>query len=78
MPTPHQLGALETYDSGQLTRDMNDAVTQYGRGRIVNDDGETQDIGGSTGGGSRRVIDAWVPPDWRQFLADSLDFENID
>ena len=28
------------------------------------------DIGGSTGGGSRRVLDSWQPPDWREFLED--------
>ena len=54
------------------------AVTQHGHGRLVRRDGATQDIGGSTGGGSRRAIDDWVAPDWRQFLADALDFENID
>ena len=73
-----QLGVLVKHDSGQLRRDMNDAVTQFGHGRLVRATGETQDIGGSTGGGSRRVIDDWVAPDWRQFLADSLDFEHID
>ena len=52
------------YDSGELTRVMKDAATQYGHGRIVIDDGETTDIGGRTGGGSRRAID------------DLLDFEH--
>ena len=74
----HQLGILTRHDSGQLRRDMNGAVTQFGHGRLVRDDGETQDIGGSTGGGSRRVIDDGVAPDWRQFLADSLDVEQTD
>ena len=26
------------------------------------------DIGGSTGGGSRRILDRWQPPDWREVL----------
>ena len=32
--------------------------------------GDYLDIGGSTGGGSRRIIDTWQPPDWRDFLQD--------
>ena len=72
------MGVLEKHDSGQLRRDMNGAVTQFGHGRLVRDEGETQDIGGSTGGGPRRVIDDWVAPDWRQFLADARDFEQTD
>ena len=32
--------------------------------------GDYLDVGGSTGGGSRRIIDGWQPPDWRQFLHD--------
>ena len=53
---------------------MNDAVTQFGHGRVVHGDGETQDIGGSTVGGSRRAIDDWMAPGWRQFLADEFDW----
>ena len=30
--------------------------------------GGYMDIGGSTGGGSRRVIDDWAPPDIEEFL----------
>ena len=50
--TRHELGILEKHDSGQLRTVMNDAVTQFGHGRLVRDTGETRDIGGSTGGGS--------------------------
>ena len=57
---------------------MHRAVTQHGHGRLVRDDGATQDIGGSTGGGSRRAIDDGVAPDGRQCLADSLDFDTLD
>ena len=67
--------ALEKYDSGQLRREMNDAVAQFGHGRLVGPSGETLDIGGSTGGGSRRIVDSWEEPDWRQFVVHLLDFE---
>ena len=30
--------------------------------------GDYMDIGGSTGGGSRRILDRWQPPDWREVL----------
>ena len=56
---------------------MSYAATQFWHGRLVRDDSETHDIGGNTGGGARRAVDDWVAPDWRQCLADSLDFEAI-
>ena len=38
------------------------------RYRVTNQSGDHLDIGGSTGGGCRRILDEWRPPDWREFL----------
>ena len=62
---------LQRWDSGELLREMNRAVSDWGHGRLRSADGGHLDIGGSTGGGSRRIIDGWVPPDWREFLSQS-------
>ena len=62
------MDVLAKYDSDQLRKGMSDAVTQHGHGRLVRDDGETLDAGGSNGGGSRRANDGWSAPEWRQFL----------
>ena len=59
---------LEDYNSGRLLRELNYAKAAWGHGRLRDDMGEYIDIGGSTGGGSRRIIDGWKPPDWREFL----------
>ena len=75
--TRDQLGILDTYDSGQLRIVMNDTVAQFGHGRLVRATGKTQDIGGSTGGGSRRIVDDWEPPGWRLCLAASLGFGDM-
>ena len=59
---------LEDYNSGRLLRELNYAKAAWGHGRLRDDMGEYIDIGGSTGGGSRRIIDKWKPHDWREFL----------
>ena len=51
--------------------ELNTAIRNFGHGRLENAAGDYMDIGGSTGGGSRRIIDGWQPPDWRQFLEDA-------
>ncbi len=66
--TRKQLEVLEKWDNGMLRQELNKAIVEVGHGRLKNATGEFMDIGGSTGGGSRRIIDGWVPPDWRQFL----------
>ena len=66
--TRRQLEVLDSYDSGELLRLRNNAILAVGHGRLRNARGETMDIGGSTGGGPRRILDSWHPPDWRQFL----------
>ena len=72
------MDVLEKHDSGQLRNCMNDANTQFAHGRRMRDDGETQYIGGSIGGGPRRIIDEWEPPNWRQFPPAPLDFKQLD
>jgi len=66
--TSRQMDLLEQWDSGELLRQKNAAVVAWGHGRLDSADGAQLAIGGSTGGGSRRIIDGWVPPDWREFL----------
>ena len=63
-----QLEVLQKWDDGTLRKDRNDAVLALGHGRLENADGDYLDMGGSTGGGSRRIIDGWQPPCWRTFL----------
>jgi len=69
--TSWQENLLQRWDSGELLRDKNSAVAAWGHGRLRSADGQVLDIGGSTGGGSRRIIDGWTPPDWREFLRQS-------
>ena len=59
---------LQQFDNGDLIRDFNKTVTEVGHGRLWNTNGQFLDIGGSTGGAARRILDKWQPPDWRDFL----------
>ena len=49
------------------------AAVASGHGRLESATGVYLDIGGSTGGGARRVVDGWVAPDWREFLVHDED-----
>ena len=51
-----------------LLKKYNRAIADYGHGRLRFDAGDHLDIGGSTGGVSRRLIDDWLEPDCRDFL----------
>ena len=66
--TDEQKDVLAKYDSGELLKKRNEAVLAFGHGRLENARGDYLDWGGSAGGGSRRIIDGWQPPDWRTFL----------
>ena len=68
--TRRQLEVLQKWESGELLSNRNRAIVAVGHGRLRTAGGDYLDIGGSTGGGSRRIIDSWQPPDWREFLAD--------
>ena len=66
--TSWQTDLLERYDSGVLLQELNSAIAAWGHGRLRSEAGDHLDIGGSTSGGSRRLIDGWVMPNWRDFL----------
>ena len=68
--TPEQAGVLRQWDAGALRTQLNAAVAAHGHGRLRKASGAYLDIGGSTGGGPRRIIDGWQPPDWCHFLQD--------
>ena len=68
--TGYQRSVLRRWESGELRRTRNRAVLALGHGRIYSRHGDYLDIGGSTGGGSRRILDNWQPPDWREFCSD--------
>ena len=63
---------LAEFDDGTLRRQLNDAVIAVGHGKVTNSRGEHKWIGGSTGGGSRIVLDGWKQEDVRGFLLDDL------
>ena len=71
--TRRQQDVLQMFESGALLQIRNQAILACGHGRLFRGDGDYLDIGGSTGGGSRRIIDSWQPPDWRDFLQDDQD-----
>ena len=48
---------LADLDSGQLERRFNAATVAFGHGRLRRDDDDFLDIGGSTGGVSRKIVD---------------------
>ena len=60
---------LRSLENGSLLRRTNDAVAAYGHGTIRRDDGETMEIGGSTGGITRFLLDGYAEPDVATFLA---------
>jgi hypothetical protein len=64
----NQLDVLKQWDRGWLRDNLNQAIVELGHGRLESQTGDFLEIGGSTGGGSRRLIDGWVPLDWREFL----------
>ena len=64
----YQKDLVAQNESGELLEKMNKAVAAWGHGSLRSADGRTLDIGGSTGGLSRRIIDDWVEPNWEEFL----------
>ena len=61
--TSKQLALLEVFDSGFLLKEANRLTKLAGHGRIHKSRTEWIDIGGSTGGFVRTVLDDWAPPD---------------
>ena len=61
--TSKQLALLELFDSGFLLQEANRLTKLAGHGRIHKSQREWMDIGGSTGGFVRTVLEDWAPPD---------------
>ena len=60
-----QLQVLEQYRSGELRQEANKRTRISGHGRVRKDDGTFVDIGGSTGGFVRTVLDGRTEPVFR-------------
>jgi hypothetical protein len=67
---PKQLRVLQEYQSGILRRQANNLTMASGHGRLKKEDRSFVDIGGSTGGFVRTVLDDWEPPDLAEFEGD--------
>ena len=59
---------LQMLEDGSLLLRTNEAVAAYGHGTLRQGD-ETVEIGGSTGGVSRFLLDGYAEPDVATFLA---------
>ena len=64
---PKQLRVLQEYQSGELRRQANKLTMISGHGRLKKEDDSFVDIGGSTGGFVRTVLDDWEAPDLADF-----------
>ena len=65
-----QLQVLEKYQRDELRLQANELTMISGHGRLKNEDHSFVDIGGSTGGFVRTVLDDWEPPDLADFDGD--------
>ena len=63
------LEKLRKLEDGSLLRSTNAAVAAFGHGTLRREDGETIEVGGSTGGVSRFLLDGNTEPDVASFLA---------
>ena len=57
----NQMRVLQDYRSGELRRQANKLTMISGHGRLQKEDHSFVDIGGSTGGFVRTVLDDWEP-----------------
>ena len=64
---PKQLRLLQEYQSGELRKQANKLTMISGHGRLKKEDHSFVDIGGSTGGFVRTVLDDWESPDLADF-----------
>ena len=67
-----QTALLKLYDNGTLLKEANEATLLSRNGCLRRGDGARLNIGGSTGGRARKILDAWKPPDPKAFLLDDL------
>ena len=68
---PWEKKNLKELENGSLLRRTNSAVAAYGHGTLRRDDGQTMQIGGSTRGVTRLLLDGCAEPDVESFLAGS-------
>ena len=61
--------SLRMLEDGSLLLRTNEAVAAFGHGTLRREDGATIEVGGSTGGVSRFLLDGHVEPDVASFLA---------
>ena len=66
-PRSSQWNLLQRWDSGELRRELNEAVAACGHRPLGSGHGELSDIRDSTGGGSWRLVDGWVPLERQEF-----------
>ena len=66
-----QQQVLNEYESGELRRKANNLTMKSGHGRLKRENDSFVDIGGSTGGFVRTVLDDWEPPDVADFAGDA-------
>ena len=52
----HEQQLLRDYRSGALLEARNKAVLEFGHGKVVDSEGAVRELGGSTGGLTRRII----------------------
>ena len=64
---PKQQAVLQEYQSGELRTEANRLTMISGHGRLKHEDLSFVDIGGSTGGFVRTLLDDWEPPDLWSF-----------
>ena len=68
--TTHECSLLKLFDEDELRQKVNAMTAQTGHGRLRGKDGQYMDIGGSTGGSTRRILDGYAMPHWREFNLD--------
>ena len=54
---------IDKLKDGTLVREANRLAKESGHGRILRSDGSFVQIGGSTGGIVRTILNDWTPPD---------------
>jgi len=59
---------LKKLEDGSLRRERNAAVSAYGHGTLISEDGRELEIGGSTGGFTREFLDGYQQPNVRAFM----------
>ena len=67
--TPREQENLRRLEDGSLLRRTNEAVAAFGHGTLRRASGETLEVGGSTGGVTRFLLDGKAEPDVASFLA---------